>query len=82
MFFFFFFIYQKSFVLSGITSWGIGCGQEDVPGVYADVSKAICFIDFATKCQHDNKYQEYYDYSEKCNDFALKYSCNDIKSNF
>ena len=70
--FFYFFIYQKSFVLSGITSWGIGCGDEDVPGVYADVSKAICFIDFATKCQHDNKYQEYYDYSEKCNDWIDK----------
>ncbi|XP_071520816.1 inactive CLIP domain-containing serine protease A8-like [Panulirus ornatus] len=25
------------YVLVGITAWGIGCGQKDVPGVYADV---------------------------------------------
>ena len=24
--------------MSGITSWGIGCGTKDVPGVYADVA--------------------------------------------
>ncbi|XP_071520813.1 inactive CLIP domain-containing serine protease A3-like isoform X2 [Panulirus ornatus] len=25
------------YVVAGITAWGIGCGQKDVPGVYADV---------------------------------------------
>ncbi|XP_069941094.1 inactive serine protease scarface isoform X2 [Cherax quadricarinatus] len=25
------------YVLTGITAWGIGCGQKDVPGVYVDV---------------------------------------------
>jgi len=73
---------SRRFTLAGIIAWSIGCGQKDVPGAYSDISKALCFIDFATKCQDDNKYQEYYDYSEKCNDFASKYSCNDIKSNF
>ena len=57
--------------MSGVTSWGIGCGQKDVPGVYADVSKALCFIDFATKCQHGNKYDDFYDYPQ-CKDWLKK----------
>jgi len=73
---------SRRFTLAGIIAWSIGCAQKDVPGAYSDISKALCFIDFATKCQDGNKYQDYYDYSEKCNDFASKYSCNDIKSNF
>ena len=35
---------------TGITSWGIECGKKDVPGVYADVQKGLCFIDYATRC--------------------------------
>jgi len=34
----------------GIVAWGIGCGEDGVPGVYADVSKAVCWIDQATTC--------------------------------
>jgi len=34
---------------AGIVAWGLGCGSE-TPGVYADVSKALRFIDWATKC--------------------------------
>ena len=33
--------------------------MENVPGVYADVSKSRCFIDYATRCmlgQHVNYY--------------------------
>ena len=57
--------------MSGITSWGIECGLEDVPGVYADVSKALCFIDFATKCQHGDKYNDFYDYPQ-CKDWVAR----------
>ena len=43
---------------AGIVSWGIGCGSEK-PGVYADVSKALRFIDWATKCV-DGPEADYY----------------------
>ena len=35
---------------TGITSWGIGCGDSNVPGVYANVSAALCYIDYASRC--------------------------------
>ena len=31
-------------------SWGIGCRESDYPGVYADVSKAACWIDKTVAC--------------------------------
>ena len=30
---------------AGIVSWGIGCGEENVPAVYASVATASCWID-------------------------------------
>ena len=30
---------------AGIVSWGIGCGERDVPAVYASVATASCWID-------------------------------------
>ena len=53
-------------MLTGIISWGIGCGTAGVPGVYASVQKALCFIDYATKCKHGDKYTKFYDYKEDC----------------
>ena len=35
----------------GIVAWGIGCGQEDVPGVYTDVAAQVCWIDWVMACQ-------------------------------
>jgi len=35
---------------SGIIAWGLGCGTEGIPGVYADVREGLGFIDYATKC--------------------------------
>ena len=32
------------FVQAGIVSWGIGCGEQNIPGVYADVAKASAWI--------------------------------------
>merc|ERR1712241_1080564 len=52
----------NSFIQVGITSWGVGCGAIDVPGVYASIPSSLCFIDWATKCVHGNKYSsDYYD---------------------
>ena len=32
-------------------AWGIGCGEDNVPGVYASVSEGVCWIDLAMSCQ-------------------------------
>jgi len=54
----------------GIVAWGIGCGQEDVPGVYTDVAAQVCWIDWVMACQ------EGYDHvllnGEECNDWLWK----------
>ena len=62
-----FHILKYRFVLSGIVSWGLECGKKDVPGVYADVAQGLCFIDYATKCIHGKKYQQFYDYPQCTN---------------
>ena len=39
--------------------WGIGCGQENVPGAYVAIPDQLCFIEWATKCEHGNLYHPY-----------------------
>ena len=56
-------------MLTGVISWGIGCGKAGVPGVYGSVQKALCFIDYATKCKHGKKYTNFYDYKEDCSNW-------------
>ena len=60
--------------MAGVIAWGIECGRENVPGVYVSTSTrlSLCFIDFATKCRHGNKYSEYYGYDE-CNNWIDEY---------
>lgn len=43
----------NTYFQAGIVAWGIGCGG-DVPGVYADVSKAVCWIDYVASCRNGN----------------------------
>ena len=60
-----------SYILTGIISWGIGCGLPGVPGIYASVQEALCFIDYDTNCKHGQKYYDYYDYPQ-CEDWIEK----------
>merc|ERR1712013_914605 len=32
-----------TYVQAGMVAWGIGCGEDGTPGVYASVSKALCW---------------------------------------
>ena len=43
-----FFYYSCDFQ-AGIVSWGIGCGENNTPAVYANVAKASCWIDKAVR---------------------------------
>merc|ERR1712211_158163 len=42
----------NTYVQAGIVAWGIGCGEQGTPGVYADVSTATCWIDQAITCHY------------------------------
>merc|ERR1711963_958699 len=42
----------NTYVQAGIVAWGIGCGEDGTPGVYASVSEAVCWIDFAMSCHY------------------------------
>jgi hypothetical protein len=41
-----------TYVAAGLVSWGLGCGQEGVPGVYAHVGGqgGTCWIDYEVSC--------------------------------
>merc|ERR1712172_285567 len=64
-------VYQSKFdptayVQAGIVAWGIGCGEDNTPGVYASVSKGVCWIDYAMTCQfgqQSGSYSSYWGYS-------------------
>ena len=55
-----------SYVQAGIVAWGIGCGEDNTPGVYASVSKGVCWIDYAMTCQfgqQSGSFASYWGYS-------------------
>ena len=54
----------------GIVAWGIGCGEEGVPGAYAGVAHGLCWIDYAASCQlgaltEDGKRQSFFGYGNR-----------------
>ena len=38
----------------GLTAWGIGCGGDGVPGVYADVGHAYKWVELKTSTKKFN----------------------------
>jgi len=52
----------NTYVQAGIVAWGIGCGENGVPGVYADVSKATCWIDQQITCHQGASYGSFNSY--------------------
>ena len=52
-------------------AWGVECFAKDVPGVYASVSDALCFIQWDTKCKHGLDYDTFFDIPG-CNDYTKK----------
>lgn len=59
----------NTYVQAGIVAWGIGCGEDNTPGVYASVSKAVCWIDYVMSCYYGDQtgdYNSYWGYSNVC----------------
>jgi len=57
----------NTYVQAGIVAWGIGCGEDGTPGVYASVSKAVCWIDYAMSCYYGastGDFASYWGYSQ------------------
>jgi len=42
--------YDGYYHQTGIIAWGVECGIDGVPGVYANVTEGLDFIDYATRC--------------------------------
>merc|ERR1712111_9276 len=53
----------NTYIQAGIVAWGIGCGENGTPGVYADVSKATCWIDSVMTCHYGGLTGDYNSYN-------------------
>eukprot|EP00092_Neocalanus_flemingeri_P004213 GFUD01004531.1.p1 GENE.GFUD01004531.1~~GFUD01004531.1.p1 ORF type:complete len:604 (+),score=187.63 GFUD01004531.1:355-2166(+) len=53
----------NTYVQAGMVAWGIGCGEDGTPGVYASVSKALCWIDYAMSCHYGDSFGDYNSYN-------------------
>merc|ERR1719450_1401824 len=58
------------YVQTGIVAWGIGCGEEYVPGVYTDLGEQVCWVDWAMACH--NKDKHVLRYGDECNEWLRK----------
>merc|ERR1712038_82613 len=55
-----------SYVQAGVVAWGIGCGEDSTPGVYADVGQAVCWVDYIMSCYYGASTTEsYWGYSSQ-----------------
>ena len=70
---------EEQYVQAGIVGWGIGCGKEGIPGVYTNVATQLCYIDWATRCFHGDKYEapipQCADWAERTRE-SLRYALN------
>merc|ERR1739842_224684 len=58
-----------AYVQAGVVAWGIGCGEDATPGVYASVSKAVCWIDYSMSCHQgrlSGDFSSYWGHSDQC----------------
>jgi len=58
-----------TYVQAGVVAWGIGCGEDATPGVYASVSKAVCWIDYSMTCHQgrvSGDFSSYWGHSDQC----------------
>jgi len=58
-----------TYVQAGVVAWGIGCGEDATPGVYASVSKAVCWIDYSMSCHQgrvSGDFSSYWSHSGQC----------------
>jgi len=66
----------NTYVQAGIVAWGIGCGEANVPGVYASVSEGVCWVDYAMSCHFGTEsgdFSSYWGYSaQQCQDWMDK----------
>ena len=59
---------SNKWVQAGIVSWGIGCAEEEVPAVYANVGHVVCWI--------DNEVKKYFNTRESKFGFLPSVDCN------
>jgi len=54
-------ITPNTWVQAGVVAWGVGCGG-DSPGVYADVSHGVCWVDQAMTCYYGGQSGDFSSY--------------------
>jgi len=72
----------NTYVQAGIVAWGIGCGETGTPGVYAGVSKAVCWIDQAMTCYYGGQtgdYNSFWGYSDDVCGVSIRESIQKVE---
>merc|ERR1711872_912470 len=67
-----------TYVQAGTVAWGIGCGEDGTPGVYASVSKALCWIDYAMSCHYGASTGDYNSYNGYTSNVCQEWMDNKI----
>jgi len=57
-----------TYIQAGVVAWGIGCGEDNVPGVYASVAEGVCWMDYAMSCRTGSG-SSYWGYGRECQDW-------------